>query len=218
MQNFLNKGFITIKPEKYLKLLILLVPLLNFLPGFTFDLYTPSMPALAHYFNTSIALIKNTVTATLIGFAIGGFINCILLDEFGRRRIILLGLILYIIASIAAIFCHTITQLLIIRFIQGFTAACFTIGCRTIIIDNFKGHQFNIAMLYTSLAYGMGPIIGPFFGGILQHHVGWKANFIAYGVIGFLFLIAIMQCQSCVFCVFAAKFLQGSSCLRAHFY
>jgi len=190
MKNFINKSLITIKPEKYLSLLIFLVPLLNFLPGFTFDLYTPSMPALAHYFDTSVALIKNTVTATLIGFAIGGFINGILLDVFGRRCIILFELLLYVIISVTAIFCHTIEQLLIVRFIQGFLAAGCTIGCRAIVIDNFKGHQFNVAMLYTSLAYGMGPIIGPFFGGILQHHLGWKANFIAYGVIGLLFLIS----------------------------
>lgn len=189
MKNFLNKSIIKVNAENYLKLLIVIVPLLNFLPGFTFDLYTPSMPALAHYYLTSVSIIKNTVTATLIGFAVGGFVNGILLDIFGRRRIILLGLILYIIASIAAIFCHSIEQLLAIRFMQGFLAASFTIGCRAIVIDNFKGHQFNVAILYTSLAYGMGPIIGPFFGGILQHHLGWKANFIGYAVIGLIFLL-----------------------------
>src|SRR3990167_7747465 len=143
MKNFLNKSIFTKNSENYLKLLIIIVPLLNFLPGFTFDLYTPSMPALAHYYLTSVSIIKNTVAATLIGFAIGGFINGILLDVFGRRRIILLGLVLYIIASVSAIFCHSIEQLLIIRFIQGFLAASFTIGCRAIVIDTFKGHQFN---------------------------------------------------------------------------
>src|SRR3990167_2110892 len=188
MKNFLNKSVIQLNVENYLKLLIVIVPLLNFLPGLTFDLYTPSMPALAHYFLTSVAIVKNTVTATLIGFAIGGFLNGIVLDILGRRRIILFGLFLYVVASIMAIFCHSIGQLLLIRFIQGFLASAFTIGCRAIIIDKLKGHQFNVAMLYTSLAYGIGPIIGPFIGGILQHHLGWKANFIAYGIMGFLFL------------------------------
>src|SRR3990167_10511339 len=188
MKNFLNNSFITIKKEDYLKLIIILVPLLNLMPGFNFDLYTPSMPALAHYFATSVSVIKNTVTSTLIGFAIGGFVSGFLLDILGRRSVILFALIFYIAVSIAAIFCHSIEQLLIIRFIQGFLAACFTIGCRAIIIDKLKGHQFNVAMLYTSLAYGIGPIIGPFIGGILQHHLGWKANFIAYGIMGFLFL------------------------------
>lgn len=188
MKKYINDSIFQINPKNYLKLIIIIVPILNFLPGFTFDLYTPSMPALAHYFLTSITIVKNTVTATLIGFSIGGIISGVLLDVFGRRRIILLGLLLYVIASITAIFCHSIHQLLAVRFIQGFLAACFTIGCRAIIIDQLKGHQFNVAMLYVSLAYGMGPIIGPFIGGILQHHFGWKANFIAYAVIAFLFL------------------------------
>ena len=187
MKKYINNSIIKINQADYLKLLIIIVPILNFLPGFTFDLYTPSMPALAHYYLTSVTVVKNTVSATLIGFSIGGFISGILLDVFGRRCIILLGLLLYVIASLTAIFCHSIEQLLVIRFIQGFLSACFTIGCRAIIIDQLKGHQFNVAMLYTSLAYGVGPIIGPFIGGILQHHFGWKANFIAYAIMAFLF-------------------------------
>ncbi|OGT39911.1 MAG: hypothetical protein A3E81_01985 [Gammaproteobacteria bacterium RIFCSPHIGHO2_12_FULL_36_30] len=205
MKNFLNNSFITIKKEDYLKLIIILVPLLNLMPGFNFDLYTPSMPALAHYFATSVSVIKNTVTSTLIGFAIGGFVSGFLLDILGRRSVILFALIFYIAVSIAAIFCHSIEQLLIIRFIQGFLAATFTIGCRAIIIDHFKGHEFNVAMLYTSLSYGIGPIIGPFIGGILQHHLGWKANFIAYAIMGFIF-----------FCLYAV-FVEESIVLRNSF-
>lgn len=198
MKKYINNSILKINSKNYLKIIIIIVPFLNFLPGFTFDLYTPSMPALAHYFLTSVTIVKNTVTSTLIGFAIGALISGILLDIFGRRRIILLGLFLYVLVSIAAIFCHSIHQLLIIRFIQGFLAASFTIGCRAIVIDQLKGHQFNIAMLYTSLSYGMGPIIGPFIGGILQHHIGWKANFIAYAVMAFIFfcLYALLVSES----------------------
>lgn len=189
MTKFLNTSIITVSPENYLKLLMIIVPLLNFLPGFTFDLYTPSMPALGVYYLASIATIKNTVTATLIGFAIGGFISGIIIDIFGTRRIILLGLFFYIITSFLAIYCHSIEQLMLIRFIQGLLSGAFTIGCRTILVDNLNGHQFNVAILYTSLAFGMGPIIGPFIGGILQHHFGWQSNFLAYAVMGFAFLL-----------------------------
>lgn len=189
MKKFLHSGVVTIDPENYIKLLIIIVPLLNFLPGFTFDLYTPSMPALSVYYLASIATIKNTVTATLIGFAIGGFISGIVIDAFGTRRIILLGLFFYIITSALAVFCHSIQQLMLVRFAQGLLSGAFTIGCRTIIVDTLKGHQFNVAILYTSLSFGIGPIIGPFIGGILQHHFGWQANFIAYAIMGFIFLL-----------------------------
>src|SRR3990167_8478453 len=89
MKNFLNNSFITIKKEDYLKLIIILVPLLNLMPGFNFDLYTPSMPALAHYFATSVSVIKNTVTSTLIGFAIMGFIFFCLYAVFVEESIVL---------------------------------------------------------------------------------------------------------------------------------
>ena len=189
MKNFLNKSIFTTSPEKYLSLLIFIVPLLNFLPGFTFDLYSPSMPALAHYFATSNTVIKNTVTATLIGFPIGALFSGVLLDTFGRRRVILFALLIYAIVSILAIFCRNVDQFILSRFFQGILIAVVSTGCRAIIVDNFSGHQFRIAMLYTSLTYGLGPIIGPFFGGILQHHFGWKANFLAYGIIGVTLLI-----------------------------
>lgn len=190
MKNLLNKSIYTTNPEKYLSLLIFIVPILNFLPGFTFDLYSPSMPALAHYFSASNTVIKNTVTATLIGFPIGALFSGVLLDTFGRRRTILFALLLYAIVSISAIFCKSVDQFILTRFFQGILIAVVSTGCRAIIVDNFSGHRFRIAMLYTSLTYGLGPIIGPFFGGILQHHFGWKANFLAYGIIGIaLFLL-----------------------------
>lgn len=191
MKTLINENINQVNTKDYLNLLMIIVPFLNFLPGFTFDLYTPSMPALAHYYSASIVTIKNTVTATLIGFVVGGFLNGILFDIFGKRLMILLSLFLYIIVSISAIYCHSIEQFIIIRFLQGAFASTIGIGCRAITIDNFKGHQFNVAMLYASLAYGTGPIIGPFIGGILQHSIGWKANFIAYGIIGILLLIAV---------------------------
>ena len=190
MKNLLNNSLCPIKPETYLTLLIFLAPLLNFLSGITFDLYTPSMPALADYYSASMTAIKNTVTVTLIGYAIGCLIAGVLLDTFGRRRIILLALLSYAIVSLIAMFCQSIEQLMIVRCLQGLLVANVSVGCRAIIVDSFTGHRYIIALLYASLAYGFGPIVGPFIGGILQYHFGWKMNFFAYALFGMiLFLI-----------------------------
>ncbi len=183
MKNFLNDGLIQLKKDSYLNFLIILAPLLNFMSGMTFDLYTPSMPAMANYYATSFAAVKNTITATLFGFGVGCFIFGILLDVFGRRRIILLGLFFYIITSFLSIYCQTIEQLIFIRFLQGVFVSVASVGSRAIVIDSFTGDRFNIALLYTSIAYGLAPIIAPFFGGILQYHFGWKANFLIGGFV-----------------------------------
>lgn len=189
MKNLLNESVFSVKTEIYLTLLIFIAPLLNFLSGITFDLYTPSLPALANYYAVSMLIVKNTVTATLIGFALGCLIGGVLLDVFGRRRIILLSLLLYTLVSLMAIVCHSIEQLMLVRFLQGLLVAAVSIGCRTIVIDSFTGHRYTVALLYTSLAYGLGPIIGPFIGGILQYHFGWKLNFLAYAFLALLLFL-----------------------------
>lgn len=189
MKNILNEALIVVKNERYLSLLIILAPLLNFLSGITFDLHAPSLPAIASYYSAPISAAKNTITVSLLGFSIGCIIFGTLLDIFGRRPIILLGLLIYTVVSFLALVCANINELLLVRFMQGFSVSCLSIGCRTIIIDNFTGHQFKVALLYTSLAFGIGPIIAPFIGGFIQYHFGWKANFIAYGIISFILMI-----------------------------
>lgn len=189
MKNILKKALIPIGNEKYLSLLIILAPCLNFLAGITFDLHAPSLPAIAAYYGASAAAVKNTITFSLIGFAVGAIIFGSLLDTFGRRPIIFFGLLIYTLASFSALLCGNIQELLLIRFIQGFAVASLSIGGRTILIDSFTGHQFKIGMLYSSLGFGLGPIIAPFIGGYLQYHFGWQANFIAYGAISLIFMI-----------------------------
>lgn len=192
MKKFLNHSLLTLPQETYLKLLIILAPLLNFLNGVTFDLYTPSMPAIANYYSASFTAVKNTVTATMIGFAIGSLIFGVLLDVFGRRITILLGLFFYIITSFLAVYCQTIEQLIILRFIQGMLIAVASVGARAIAIDIFRGHQFTIAILYISLGFSLGPIIAPFVGGYLQYYFNWQANFLAYALLGFILLLIFM--------------------------
>lgn len=189
IKNLITNAIIPVKGENYLILLVFIAPLLNFLAGITFDLHAPSLPSIATYFSAPISAAKNTITVSLLGFSIGCIVFGILLDTFGRRPIILLGLLLYTAASFLALACTTINELLLVRFAQGFAVSCISIGCRTIIIDNFTGHQFKVVLLYTSLAFGIGPIIAPFIGGLLQYYFGWQANFIAYGVVSFILMI-----------------------------
>ncbi len=206
MKNLFRNAVVNIKnKQQYLSLLIILAPLLNFLSGINFDLHAPSLPAIAVYYAAPISAAKNTVSISLLGFAMGCILFGTLLDIFGRRPVVLFGLLIYTAASFLALSCGSINELLWVRFAQGVSVSSLSIGCRTIIIDNFTGHQFKVAILYTSLAFGFGPIIAPFVGGLLQFHFGWKANFIAYGVVAFVLM------------VFFTLFISESQKTRAHF-
>lgn len=191
MKNYRINAVITINETSYLKIIGIIIPFLNFLSGVSFDLHAPSIPHLAIYFDTTTIAVKNTISISLFGFSLGCLLFGVLLDLLGRRITIILCLLIYTIASFSAIWCININQLLFVRFVQGFSVACISIGCRTIAIDKFTGHQFKVILLYTSLAFGIGPIIAPFLGGYLEYHFGWQANFIAYGCISFTLMLLV---------------------------
>ncbi len=188
----LDNAIVKNRKDIYLTLIIIIAPLLNLLPGLNLDMYAPSMPAISKYFSVSSMLVKNTMSATMLGMMVGCMLFGALVDSVGRKRSLLIGISIYILASFAAIFSQNIYQLLTIRFFQGLMVASISIGCRAIIIDNFSGHRYSIAILYSSIAYGSAPIIGPFFGALLQHYIGWKANFYAFSLIGVVLLLSLI--------------------------
>lgn len=96
------------------------------------------------------------------------------------------------ISSVLTPFCTNTTELYAMRFIQGLTVAIASIGSRTLVLDHFSGKQYVAAMLYTSVAYSLGMIIGPFIGGNLQMLFGWQACFYAYAVISGSLLVAFI--------------------------
>lgn len=175
------KGFFN-----YLTLVLFISQLMNFLSGIAFSLYAPSMPAIASDFQISITTTKNTITATMLGFALGSIIFGVLMDYYGRRKTLLPAMLLFILVSFSAGFATHIWQVMVIRFFQGVFISAAAIGSRALIVDYFKDKDFVIAILYTTVAYGLGLVLGPFFGGYLQEHYYWQSNFYAYACLGIL--------------------------------
>lgn len=187
---------IILREKIYLSFMMILLPLINFVSGISIDLYAPSMPALAVYFHSHASVIQNTVTLSVIGWAIGGLVWGVLFDTWGRKKIILSMLFVFIVSSIWAIYCPNVFQLMLIRLIQGIAIAAMSVGSRVLISDHFVGHNFNVAIIYTSFAYASGTILGPFVGGYLQYHFGWQSNFVAFILIGVIvFLLVSMFVQ-----------------------
>ncbi len=182
---FSNNSLIKLNSATYAKLLFIIIPTLNFLSGINIDLYAPSLPAISTYFSASPAIVKSSISISMLGFAIGCLVFGSLFQTFSKRSIILLGLLFYTITSLAALICQNIEQFLLIRFLQGFLVSIMSVGSRVIMLENFSGHRLKVGLLYISLAFSCGPIVAPFIGGILQYHFGWHANFWAYAIASF---------------------------------
>jgi Bcr/CflA subfamily drug resistance transporter len=169
------------------------LPILCFtmpLMGVSIDLYVPSLPWIADSLHTTDRLAKFTLPIYLYGYALSPVLFGAWSDAMGRRQPLVIGMILYIIATIACAMSVNITELLFLRFLQGFSLAVMSISYRAIISD-FYGpvNRIHSVMAVTATFWAIGPIIAPFIGGYLQAFFGWRASFVflaLYGVLAIL--------------------------------
>lgn len=173
----------------YEKFLTFLAPLINSVAGIAIDLYAPSLPAIGRELSASPETMQNTITITLITYAVGQIFFGFLADAKGRRPSILLGMSIFIGGSLLAVFAQSIIWLMAARAFQGFAIGACQVVARAVLVDKIKGERFHVAIIYLSIAFGLGPVIAPFIGGHIEELLGWRWNFVLYATYGFIVLI-----------------------------
>jgi MFS transporter, DHA1 family, multidrug resistance protein len=154
-------------------------------------IFIPGLPNIALDLDVSIAIVQKMVPTYLAAFAIAQLIIGPLSDRFGRRIIVLCGILIFIIASLLCASSDNITVLLISRLAQA-TGACSTLVIsRAIIRDTSEGVAAARAMSYVAIAMAVGPIMAPFVGGFLTAWFGWRATFIFTFSIGIIVFTAV---------------------------
>ncbi len=155
------------------------------------DLYLPSLPAMVDVFGTDVARVQLTLSVFLVGFAVSQLAYGPLSDRFGRRPVLLGGLAIYCVASLACAFATTIGGLIAARFLQALGGCCGPVIARAIVRD-IHGLQRAARMLaYISAATALAPAIGPVIGGYLEVAFGWRSNFFALTLFGVVVLTAV---------------------------
>lgn len=173
-------------------MLLFLILLMAPLSGMGIDLYTPSLPALVQFFHTHPSLVKLTIVTYLIGFAVAQPIFGTLSDHCGRKKTLLLGAVLYVVASFAAIFSYNIHILLLMRLLQGIAGASISVVGKAVVSDSFEGEAAAKVFTYYTIAWALGPIIAPAIGGYLQFYFGWQAAFYFFTTYGLILLILLI--------------------------
>ncbi|MEM1244534.1 MAG: multidrug effflux MFS transporter [Pseudomonadota bacterium] len=160
------------------KTLISILLILTVFPSqLSIDLYLPSLPYIQKALHTSSTNAQATLSVYLIGVSIGILFYGTLSDRFGRKIIMLLGLGIYNLVTLVCLFTNDIQLFLVARLIQGLSIASIFVN-RAVLRDVFDGKQLVKSVTYLSLAWVMIPILAPFFGGIIQRFLGWRANFV----------------------------------------
>lgn len=145
------------------------------------DAYLPAMPAMAADFNVGIVELNNTISVYLIGFGLGQFFGGALSDQIGRKRIGLIGLSTFTLASLAIAFAHTVEQVQWLRFVQAIGGGFSTVICMAIVRDVFPVEQLGRRMAMVTMIMLASPLVAPSVGAFLLTF-GWPTIFVAKAV------------------------------------
>jgi MFS transporter, DHA1 family, multidrug resistance protein len=152
------------------------------------DMYLPAFPTLLEAFDVDSTLVQLTLSAYLIGFCVFHLVCGPLSDRYGRKPILLLGMLIFLGASIVCALATSIEQLIMWRFIQGIGACSGPTLARAMVRDMYGPIKAVNALAYMGAIMALAPVVAPIIG-------GWMLTFISWRYI-FLFL-----CVYCVICI-----------------
>lgn len=166
--------------------LSVLLATLGMLGPFAIDTYLPAFSGIALDLHASPLQIQQTLSAYLFAFALMSLFHGSLSDSFGRRPVVLTGLVVFTLASIGCALATDITHLIAFRALQGLSTGAGIVVSRAVIRDMFPPADAQRVMSQVTLFFGVAPAIAPIIGGFLFVHAGWHAVFWFLAGIGVL--------------------------------
>jgi len=171
--------------------LIVIISGLTAFGPFCMDMYLPGLPSLAQDLGGEAWQVQLTLTACLLGLAGGQIIAGPLSDTFGRRRPLLVGLVIYTIASLMCALAPSVLLLILFRFLQGAAGASGIVIARAIVRDLYSGSEVARFFALTMAVNGLAPILAPIVGGQVLNFTSWRGVFVILTMIGLVLLVSV---------------------------
>jgi DHA1 family bicyclomycin/chloramphenicol resistance-like MFS transporter len=165
-------------------MLVVVLGFLSALGPFTIDLYLPALPAITQELHTNESAVQLTLTGTLLGLGLGQLIIGPLSDVLGRRRPLLAGIGVHILASVLCAVAPGVLMLGTLRVLQGFGAAAAAVIALAVVRDRFTGHTAAAVLSRLILVVGVSPVLAPTVGAELLRWTDWRGIFVALAFIG----------------------------------
>lgn len=172
-------------------LAIFTLGLLSAIGPFSIDMYLPGFPAIAESLHTSVAHVGLSLSSFFIGISVGQLIYGPLLDRFGRKIPLFIGLGLYFVTSLFCAFVSEADTLIVARFFQALGSCAGMVAARALVRDLFPVNENAKVFSLLMLVIAISPILAPTVGGYVTSHFGWHAIFIILGAVSLLTSLAV---------------------------
>jgi Major Facilitator Superfamily len=156
---------------------VVVLGLLTMFGPLSLDLYLPALPQLADDLNASASAAQLSITTCLVGLAVGQLVAGPMSDRLGRKRPLIVGLLAYVLASMACALAPSSTALAVLRLVQGLAGAAGIVISRAIARDLYSGRALMIFFSRLLLVAGLAPVVAPILGGQLSRIMSWRGIF-----------------------------------------
>lgn len=158
-------------------MLLLLAALTAFGP-MSLDLYLPGFPAIAATYGTDTGSVQLTMSACLVGLGLGQVLWGPVSDRYGRRRPLLAGLLVFVVASLAITVAPSIPVLVALRFVQALGGSAGIVVARAIVRDLYEGKALARTMSAIVTVFAVAPVVAPVIGSALTAVGDWQWMFV----------------------------------------
>ncbi len=167
----------------YVQLAALLAALATVGP-FSIDTYLPALHAIGADLGATTVQTQQTLTAYMLPMALMVLWHGAISDAYGRKRVIVVSMLLFTLASVLCVFAGSIEMLLVGRALQGISAGAGMVVGRAVVRDLHDGPAAQRLMSHVSMAFALGPAIAPILGGWIFSAFGWRAVFVFLALLG----------------------------------
>ncbi|GGQ61793.1 multidrug effflux MFS transporter [Streptomyces pilosus] len=172
-------------------LVTLLLGGLTATPPLAMDMYLPALPEVTRSLHAPAATVQLTLTACLAGMAFGQLVVGPMSDRWGRRRPLLIGLAVYVVATALCAFAPTVELLVACRLAQGLAGAAGIVIARAVARDLYDGVAMARFFSTLMLISGVAPIVAPLIGGQVLRITDWRGVFVVLTVLGLLLTVVV---------------------------
>jgi len=168
-------------------MLVVLIGGLSMVSPFSIDTFFPAFHAMERALQVDAWQLQQVITAYMVPFAFASLVHGPLSDAVGRRPVMIWGMTLYTVGSVACMLAPNYTSLLAARVLQGATAGVGVVIGRAIIRDLYEGPRAQKLMSFTTMIFAIAPAIAPIIGGWAHVAFGWRAVFAFMVLCGLVF-------------------------------